>query len=112
MHARHPHRAFGTVVLDCIGEQIDDDLAQPDRIGRHHGIARIATIENHPDSRIGRQWRHHRQALVDDDLHRHRRDRELQLTGLDAAELDQVVDQRQQMASGTLDFRSVVAGLV
>jgi hypothetical protein len=108
--AAHPDRTLGAVVLDRVGQQVDDHLTEAHPIGMDHRVACVATRIHDADPLLGGQGGDQRQALVDDRIQRHAAHRQLQVPGLDPAQVDQVVHQRQQMLPGPLDLAGVVAG--
>ena len=76
--ARHHHRPSGLVVLDRVGEEVDQHLLQPGAIGEDEA-RRLEDRERHPDAALERLRLDHRLAFEDHLGHRGRllREREL-----------------------------------
>ena len=96
------HRAAGPVELDGVGEQVDQHLAQPHRVG-HHAAGQRAAVQLHlAQLRFGG---HQRQRGGHEVGAGQRLLCQAQAAGLGAREFEHVVDQRQQVAPGVVDVR-------
>ncbi len=95
------HLAAFVVVLDGIGQQVQQHLAQARRIGqRHAGQCRAAQL----DLALPRRARHQRQRLGHQRRQRHRLQADADLAAFQAGQVEHVVDQRQQVLAGHLDL--------
>ena len=99
-HRRQLDLPTGPVVLDGVGQQVDQHLAQAHRVGQHQARHRAAVQVNAGGLRIGG---HQRQRGLDEGRQRHRLPRHPQFAGLGGGQVQHIVDQRQQMAAGLVD---------
>ena len=89
------------VVLDRVGEQIDQHLAQPGAVGQHcpanrarlHGHLHVASLRLQQD-----------QGFVDHPSHIDRLQREPDIAGLQARQIEHIVDQGQQVFARRADM--------
>jgi hypothetical protein len=105
----HAHLPIGTVVLDGVAEQVEQHLLQPQRVGAHLAIERLAVGQLQLHRSLLRQRRHQGQALLDQRQQRHRADGHHQPPRFDAPEVEHVVDQPQQVAPAAQNLFGVLA---
>ncbi|HEU4631477.1 MAG TPA: hypothetical protein VFS08_17115 [Gemmatimonadaceae bacterium] len=112
-HAAHPalaperHVAAGVGELAGVGEQVHQDLLQPLPVGvcTERGIARPVAVGEPACRHLrGDQRLHPGQRLV----HRQVGERELHTPGLEAGEVQRVVDEAEQVLAAALDAPDVV----
>ena len=94
------HAAARAVVLERVGQQVDQRLAQPRRV-RHHMQVERALLDAQRVLLL--QRRQHRQRLRHQRLQRHRLQRDAHLAAFECRQAQHVVDQRQQMLPGAAD---------
>jgi hypothetical protein len=97
--ARQANRAAGFVVLDCVGQQVDDHLFHPCRVSIDRATG-FEGCEGHADAMLLRFWFHHGLAIAQDLGQRDRFHRQRQLPGLDQRQIENLVDQPQQVPPG------------
>ncbi len=85
------------VVLDGIAQQVGQHLAQPPGIGHHTGSA---GRDLHRHLTLRRNRRHPLPHFVDALVQRHRQQLNRQRSGFDRAQIQHLVDQRQQVLPG------------
>ena len=96
--------------LHSVGEEVDEDLAEPDRVGedaRHAGDAR--PFDCHP-GRL-RKWRDHPGDLVDDRRKIDRLEAHVEPACLQAPQVEKVVDQDEEIPRHRVDAPSQSAEL-
>jgi hypothetical protein len=101
------------VVLDGVADQVDEHLTQAGPVGQHQaGVLGRAVLHRDPPG-LG-QRPDHRQDLRHHLRHGHRDRLQLQLTRLDPADVEQLVDQCDQVPAGAQDLghRLLVLGLL
>jgi hypothetical protein len=100
---REQHLATGPVVLDRVGQEVEQHLHQPLTVGAHVAVgARIVRLVQ-ADAAPRRQRAHERRRLLQRVGQPHRLDGELLPPGLDAGDVEHLVDQRQQVLAGRQD---------
>jgi hypothetical protein len=99
------------VVLGGVGDQVDQDLGQPLPVGVD-GQDRTGAVLDDPDRAFGGDRSHQLAGLLDDRADQDRLNREAQVTRFDPGDVDELVDQREQMAPGAEDSLKGVAVLV
>ena len=106
------------VVLDGVGQQVEQHLAQPRAVAQHLQVQR-AQLEAHPLLRLQRPQQ--RQRALHQRPQRYRLQRDGDLAAFNAGQIQHVVDEAQQVLAGRADVvqpalarqrRRVVAGLV
>ena len=100
--------AVPVVVLDGVGDQVDQDLGEPVPVGVHRQ-GRMGTVLDDPDRAFGGDRRHQLAALLDEGAEQDRLNREAQVTRFDPGDVDELVDQREQMTPGAEDSLDGVA---
>ena len=83
--------------LHRVREQVEDHLSDPALVAGDDVDLRIG-LERDLDAVLRRALTHHHDAALERLAQRERRDLELDLPGLDLGEVEDVVDQRQQVA--------------
>ena len=102
------HRASRLVVLDCVEQQVDQDLLDPGPVGLDE-VGDLEARKRHADAALLRLRLDHGPALEHDLGQRHRLARQRQLARLDQREVEDFVDQLQQVPAGLEDLVDVVA---
>ena len=92
----------GAVVLDRVGDQVDQDLPQPLPVGADGQAGPWAGLADR-DRAVGREGSHELAGFLDYRLHGHRLYREAELARFDPGDVDQLVDQGEQVAPGSED---------
>jgi hypothetical protein len=96
------HRALGPVVLDGVGEQVDQDLAQPHLVGANEqlGVA-LALRQRHLELRglVG----HHGERLLQGVANAQGFERERQAACFDAREIEHIGEHGQQVRARLFD---------
>ena len=95
--------AAGLVVLDCIGQEVDQDLLDPRPVGMDE-VRDCELGKGHADPALLRLRLDHRPAFVHHDVERDGFQRQRQLAGLDQREIEDFVDQVQQGPAGLEDL--------
>ena len=91
--ARHDHLAAFLGELDGVGEQVEQDLLEPPRIGDDAvGRSRRERGPEHDARALGERLEA-RRAILDELRHLDRGEVELELAGLDLGDVEQVVEQ-------------------
>ena len=103
-----PHASTRLGELDGIGEQVDQHLANPERVGVDPEIRLVPEFQR--DARVAGERLDLMADLVQQRCDRHLHDAEIDATRLDPGQVDHVVDQPQQVAAAPLDRRAEVAG--
>ena len=99
----HPHAAPGLVVLDGVGQQVQQHLPQPGGVGQHVQVQCAQRDVQRLAWWLNLKRRHHRQRLLHQRLQRHRLQRDAHLTAFQRRQAQHVVDQRQQVLPGVAD---------
>ena len=96
------HPAPVLVVLDGVGQQVDQYLAQAGSIGLH---LQVGCYMGRRCDAPGEQGRtDHLQAFLHQRRQAHRLQRQCQRSGLDLCQIQHIVDQGQQVPAGTQHF--------
>ena len=98
------------VVLDGVGDQVDQDLGEPLPVGVDRQ-GRVRAVLDDPDRAFGGDRRHQLAGLLDERPDQDRLEREAQVTRFDPGDVDELVDQREQMTPGAEDALDAVASL-
>ena len=96
------------VVLDGVGDQVHQDLREslPVGLGRE---ASVAAVPDDRDRALGREGGHELACLFDQRKNRDRLEGEAEAARLDAGDVDELVNEGEQMASGAEDPLHAVA---
>ena len=100
----------GAVVLDGVGEEVEQHLHEPLPVGVHERVARRASVLDERDAALLRERAHEPERLV-----QHRRERapararSFCAPGLDARDLQHLVDEVQQVPAGLEDVLARLA---
>ena len=106
MRARHDHLAAFLGELDGVGEQVEQDLLQPPRIGDdRRQLGRERSSEH--DARALGQRLQAADAILDDLRHFDRGEIQLELAGLDLGDVEQIVEQRQRIEPALMDVLDI-----
>jgi hypothetical protein len=97
----HQHVAAFAVVLDGVGQQVQQHLAQARGIAAGHAVDGAAA---QPDLALAGQALDQRQGLGHQGGQRHRLGRDRNLPAFELGQVEHVVDQRQQMLAGRADL--------
>jgi hypothetical protein len=108
--AQHDAAAGGE--LDRVAEQVDQNLAQPARIGAHAGgkFAKLLVVEG--DALVARLRFEHRNDFLDEAGEVERTCIQRQLAAFDAGDVQRALDQRQQMVAAAPDDADRLAAVV
>ncbi len=93
------HLAAQAVVLDGVGQQVEQHLLEPDGVGQHVIGFAATVLDIERDAALCGRRAHQRQALGDYRGQVHRGQVQLQRAGLDAGDVEHIVDQAQQVAA-------------
>ncbi len=96
-----------TVVLDRVGQQVQEHLFQPDRVRHDVEAGELVGLEIQVDFALLRQRRDPVHAVGENLLQRNRLERDVGLAGLDPRQVENLVDQRHQVLAGAIDFGRV-----
>jgi len=100
--------AVPVVVLDGVGDQVDQDLGEPLFVGVHRQ-GRVGAVLDDPDRAFGGDRSHQLAALLDERTDQDRLNRQAQVTRFDPGDVDELVDEREQMTPGAEDSLDGVA---
>ncbi len=106
MRARHDHLAAFLGELDGVGEEVEQDLLEPPRIGDD---GRQIWCERGPehDARALGERLQAAGAILDDLGHVDRGEIELELAGLDLGDVEQVVEKRERVEAALMDVLDI-----
>jgi len=106
--ARDRHRALPAVVLDRVGEQVEDDLLEPLAVGPDVALAQSLGWHLQPDAPLVDQGTDQVEGLMQDLGDRHRLDRQRHPARLDAADVQHLVDEVEQVPAPAEDLADAV----
>ncbi len=102
--AAQRHRPTGAVILHGIAQQVEQDLLEPLAVGDHVLAAPCRLLAAQVDPLLGRERLDEVADLVNDLTDVDRLGRELEAPGLDAGNIQNLIDEVKQVVSGLEDL--------